>query len=201
VFDRGAMRDGEDREIDFRNCVILMTSNLGSAPIDAEVAQDPNVSQAQLLDAIHSELVDHFQPALLARFQTLAYRPLDVAALAAIVRMKLAKVAERLQSRHGIALDCDEALVDTLAQVCAASESGARNVDAYLNQQILPALSRELLSRMGAADDATPMPAVIRLSQSGEGRLSIDFIDADGSGNGNGNGADAPQPQSAAVAS
>ena len=193
VFDRGTMRDGEGREIDFRNCVILMTSNLGSAQIDAEVAQDPNVSQTQLLDAIRSELVDHFQPALLARFQTLAYRPLDVAALAAIVRMKLAKVADRLQSRHGIALDCDGALVDTLAQVCAASESGARNVDAYLNQQILPALSRELLSRLGATADVTAMPAVIRLSRSGDGRLSIDFIDADGN--------DEPQPQPAAAAS
>jgi type VI secretion system protein VasG len=182
VFDRGTMRDGEGREIDFRNCVILMTSNLGSAQIDAEVAQDPTLSQTQLRVVIHPQLVDHFQPALLARFQTLVYRPLDVAALAAIVRMKLWQIADRLTSRYGIAFDCDEKVVDTLAQLCAASESGARNVDAYLNQRILPALSHELLSRMtgfaDAADAAEAMYVTIRLSQSEDGRLSIDFIDA-----------------------
>ncbi|SDG40537.1 type VI secretion system ATPase TssH [Paraburkholderia phenazinium] len=77
VFDRGMMRDGEGREIDFRNCVILMTSNLGSAQIDEATTENPSISQSALLEAIHPQLVAHFQPALLARFQTLLYRPLD----------------------------------------------------------------------------------------------------------------------------
>ncbi len=88
VFDRGAMRDGEGREIDFRNCVILMTSNLGSAQIDEATTDSPDITQAALLEAIHPQLVAHFQPALLARFQTLVYRPLDAAALASILRLK-----------------------------------------------------------------------------------------------------------------
>ncbi|WP_028210795.1 type VI secretion system ATPase TssH [Paraburkholderia mimosarum] len=175
VFDRGTMRDGEGREINFRNCVILMTSNLGSARIDEVTTDSPDIAQAALLEAIHPQLVAHFQPALLARFQTLVYRPLDVAALAAIVRMKLAKVAERLHRQHDIELVCDDSLIGALAELCLARESGARNVDAFLNQRILPTVSRELLARM--AGGATPGKIV--LSSSAEGNLSIDFVDHD----------------------
>ncbi|WP_114810378.1 type VI secretion system ATPase TssH [Paraburkholderia kururiensis] len=173
VFDRGTMRDGEGREIDFRNCVILMTSNLGSAQIDGATADNPEIAHAALLDAIHPELVAHFQPALLARFQTLVYRPLDVAALASIVRLKLAKVADRLHRQHGVELTCDESLVGAMAELCLARESGARNVDAFLNQRILPTVSRELLARMAGGT----APAKIALSSSAEGNLTIDFVD------------------------
>ena len=173
VFDRGAMRDGEGREIDFSNCVILMTSNLGSTQIDEATIDTPDIAQAALLEVIHPQLVAHFQPALLARFQTLVYRPLDVAAIAAIVRLKLAKVAERLRRHHEVELTCDESLIDAMAELCLARESGARNVDAFLNQRMLPTVSRELLTRMasGAA------PARIALSSSPEGNLTIDFVD------------------------
>ncbi|CAD6556616.1 Protein ClpV1 [Paraburkholderia hiiakae] len=173
VFDRGTMRDGEGREIDFRNCVILMTSNLGSAQIDEATTDSPDIAQAALLEAVHPQLVAHFQPALLARFQTLVYRPLDVAALAAIVRLKLAKVAERLRRQHEVELICNETLIGSMAELCVARESGARNVDAFLNKRILPAVSRELLTRMASGT----APAKILLSSSGEGNLTIDFLD------------------------
>jgi type VI secretion system protein VasG len=181
VFDRGMMRDGEGREIDFRNCVILMTSNLGSAQIDEVTADSTEIAQAALLEAIHPQLVAHFQPALLARFQTLVYRPLDVAALATIVRLKLEKVAARLRRQHDVELVCDDSLIGAMAELCLARESGARNVDAFLNQRILPTVARELLTRMasGAA------PARIALSSSPDGNLTIDF-DA---------GAQAPVPE------
>lgn len=174
VFDRGTMRDGEGREIDFRNCVILMTSNLGSAQIDKATTDNPEIAQAALLEAIHPQLVAHFQPALLARFQTLVYLPLDASALAAIVRLKLAKVAQRLKRHHDVELTCDETLIGALAELCLARESGARNVDAFLNQRVLPAVSRELLARManGAA------PATIALSSSAEGNPMIEFVDS-----------------------
>ncbi|WP_321576773.1 type VI secretion system ATPase TssH [Paraburkholderia atlantica] len=173
VFDRGMMRDGEGREIDFRNCVVLMTSNLGSAQIDETTAENPDVSHNELLDAIHPQLVRHFQPALLARFQTLVYRPLDASALASIVRLKLAKVAQRLHRQHGVELNCDEVLIDAMAELCLARETGARNVDAFLNQRILPSVSRELLARM-ACETA---PAKILLTGSPAGKLTIDFVD------------------------
>ncbi len=172
VFDRGVMRDGEGREIDFRNCVIVMTSNLGSAQIDESTAERPTITQAELVDAIRPQLVAHFQPALLARFQTLVYRPLDAIALASIVRLKLGKVAERLRRQHDVELTCDEPLIDAMAELCLARESGARNVDAFLNQRILPTVSRQLLARM--AGGATP--ATIALSSSADGNLTIDFI-------------------------
>ncbi|MEX3817125.1 type VI secretion system ATPase TssH [Paraburkholderia sp. BR14262] len=173
VFDRGMMRDGEGREIDFRNCVILMTSNLGSAQIDEATADNPAIAQTDLLEAIHPQLVGHFQPALLARFQTLVYRPLDATALASIVRLKLAKVADRLRRQHDVQLSCDESLIGAMAELCLARESGARNVDAFLNQRILPTVARELLARM--ATGATP--AKIVLSSSAQGNLTIDFVD------------------------
>ncbi|HEX7932640.1 MAG TPA: type VI secretion system ATPase TssH [Paraburkholderia sp.] len=175
VFDRGTMRDGEGREIDFRNCVILMTSNLGSAQIDEVTTDSPDIAQAALLEAIHPQLVAHFQPALLARFQTLVYRPLDVTALGAIVRLKLGKVAERLRRQHDVELVCDDSLIGAMAELCLARESGARNVDAFLNQRILPSVSRELLTRMAAGS----APAKILLSSSAEGNLTIDFVDRD----------------------
>jgi type VI secretion system protein VasG len=175
VFDRGAMRDGEGREIDFRHCVILMTSNLGSAEIDEATAENPAIAQRELLEAIHPQLVAHFQPALLARFQTLVYRPLEAAALERIAKLKIGKVVERLRRQHNVMLTSDEALTASLAQLCLARESGARNVDAFLNQQILPAVSRELLARI--ADGLAPTE--IRLSMSADGNLTIDFVDQD----------------------
>ncbi|MBG0881275.1 type VI secretion system ATPase TssH [Burkholderia sp. 9775_39] len=175
VFDRGMMRDGEGREIDFRNCVILMTSNLGSSQIDEATAVNPDVPQTTLLDAICPQLVAHFQPALLARFQPLVYRPLDATALESIVRLKLAKVADRLRRRHDVELACDDSLIGTIAELCLARESGARNVDAFLNQRILPTVSRELLVRMAAS----AAPTKIVLSSSTEGDITIDFVDRD----------------------
>ncbi|SAK58724.1 protease associated ATPase ClpB [Caballeronia fortuita] len=178
VFDRGSMRDGEGREIDFRNCVILMTSNLGSEEIHTATTDTPDIAHAALLDAIHDPLVKHFQPALLARFQTLVYRPLDVNALGNIVRLKIAKIADRLKRQHDVKLVCDESLIASLAEVCLSRESGARNIDAFLDQHILPTVSRELLTRManGAA------PAGIRLANSEDGNLTIEFIDRDEAG-------------------
>ncbi|KWZ31227.1 type VI secretion system ATPase TssH [Burkholderia anthina] len=174
VFDRGTMRDGEGREIDFRHCVIVMTSNLGSAQIDDATAEDASITQAALREVIHAQLVAHFQPALLARFQTLVYRPLDAAALASIVRIKLNMIAARLHRQHGVTLTCADDLIDSIARHCVSRESGARSVDAFLNQRVLPVVSRELLARMASGI----APRQISLSATAEGTLTIDFVDA-----------------------
>lgn len=178
VFDRGTMRDGEGREIDFRNCVIVMTSNLGSAQIDDATAEDPAITREALREAVHPQLVAHFQPALLARFQTLVYRPLGAAALAPIVRIKLDRVAERLHRHHAVTLTCADDLIESIAQHCVSRESGARSVDAFLNQRVLPVVSRELLGRM----ESGTAPRQILLSATAEGSLTIDFIDAPAAG-------------------
>ncbi|MBD9677943.1 type VI secretion system ATPase TssH [Pseudomonas sp. PDM18] len=150
VFDRGFMRDGEGREIDFRNTVILMTSNLGSDCLQTLVDEQPDAPDSVLQELLRPALRDHFQPALLARFQTLIYRPLDASALKRIVAIKLAQVARRLQRHYGLKCRAEAELEDALVAACLLPDSGARNIDSLLNQQILPVLSQQLLQRQAA---------------------------------------------------
>ncbi|SDW75931.1 type VI secretion system protein VasG, partial [Pseudomonas syringae] len=150
VFDRGCMRDGEGREIDFRNTVILMTSNLGSDELQACLQQFPGAPDSTLQELLRPILREHFQPALLARFQTLIYRPLQADALKRIVAIKLAKVARRLHRHYGLECQIDAALNAALVVACLLTDTGARNIDSLLNQQILPVLSQQLLQRQAA---------------------------------------------------
>ncbi|HCB2271071.1 TPA: type VI secretion system ATPase TssH [Citrobacter koseri] len=150
VFDRGFMRDGEGREIDFRNTVILMTSNLGSDHLMQLLDESPEATEADLHELLRPILRDHFQPALLARFQTVIYRPLAEAAMRTIVEMKLAQVSKRLHRHYGLTTHIDESLYDALTSACLLPDTGARNVDSLLNQQILPVLSQQLLMHMAA---------------------------------------------------
>uniref|UniRef100_UPI0011A16D0D type VI secretion system ATPase TssH n=1 Tax=Yersinia aleksiciae TaxID=263819 RepID=UPI0011A16D0D len=157
VFDRGFMRDGEGREIDFRNSVILMTANLGSDPLMQLLDEQPEATYSDLHELLRPILREHFQPALLARFQTLIYRPLDATALRTIVEMKLAQVAKRLNKHYGLHCTLDESLYDTLVAACLLPDTGARNIDSLLNQQILPVLSQQLLSRMSEQQRTTSL--------------------------------------------
>ncbi|HAS1177176.1 TPA: type VI secretion system ATPase TssH [Enterobacter cloacae] len=150
VFDRGFMRDGEGREIDFRNTVILMTSNLGSDHIMQMLDEQPEATEADLHELVRPLLRDHFQPALLARFQTVIYRPLSQPAMRTIVEMKLAQVSTRLHRHYGLTTYIDESLYDALTAACLLPDTGARNIDSLLNQQILPVLSQQLLTHMAA---------------------------------------------------
>lgn len=157
VFDRGFMRDGEGREIDFRNTVILMTANIGSDHIMQLLEEQPESTDSDLQEMLRPILRDHFQPALLARFQTLIYRPLAATALRTIVEMKLAQVAKRLNKHYGLQTTIEESLYDTLVAACLLPDTGARNIDSLLNQQILPVLSQQLLSRMSEQQRTTSL--------------------------------------------
>ncbi|WP_354685098.1 type VI secretion system ATPase TssH [Cupriavidus necator] len=175
VFDRGFMRDGEGRVVDFRNTVILMTSNLGSEPLlaatDATAQAGTELPASALMEAIRPVLVDRFQPALLARFQTIVYRPLSAEAMATIVRMKLDQVATRVARRFSVPLQYDDALVAKLVRACLLPDAGARNIDSLLDQQILPVLSRELLVRMAGKK----VPTSIHLTYSETDGIRLDF--------------------------
>jgi type VI secretion system protein VasG len=157
VFDRGFMRDGEGREIDFRNTVILMTANLGSDHIMQLLDEQPEASEGDLQELLRPILRDHFQPALLARFQTVIYRPLAESAMRTIVQMKLAQVSKRLHRHYGLTTHIDESLFDALTAACLLPDTGARNVDSLLNQQILPVLSQQLLMHMAAKQKPTSL--------------------------------------------
>jgi len=150
VFDRGFMRDGEGREIDFRNTVILMTSNLGSDHLMQLLNESPDATEADLHELLRPILRDHFQPALLARFQTVIYRPLGQAAMRTIVGMKLNQVSKRLARHYGMKTAIADGLMDALTGACLLPDTGARNIDSLLNQQILPVLSQQLLTHMAA---------------------------------------------------
>ncbi|AVD96187.1 type VI secretion system ATPase TssH [Pseudomonas sp. SWI36] len=154
VFDRGFMRDGEGREIDFRNTVILMTSNLGSDLLQGCVERQPDIEDAALHELLRPVLRAHFQPALLARFQTLIFRPLDSGALRRIVAIKLDQVARRLQRHYGLQCEVDDSLYEALVVACLLPDTGARNIDSLLNQQILPVLSQQLLQRQAHGQPA-----------------------------------------------
>ncbi|QCK76643.1 type VI secretion system ATPase TssH [Raoultella ornithinolytica] len=171
VFDRGFMRDGEGREIDFRNTVILMTSNLGSDHLMQLLDEHPEATEADLHELLRPILRDHFQPALLARFQTVIYRPLNEPAMRTIVEMKLSQVSKRLHRHYGLTTHIEESLYDALTAVCLLPDTGARNVDRLLNQQILPVLSQQLLTHMAARQK----PQSLCLSWSEEEGIGLEF--------------------------
>ncbi|EIW2916521.1 type VI secretion system ATPase TssH [Salmonella enterica] len=171
VFDRGFMRDGEGREIDFRNTVILMTSNLGSDHLMQLLAEQPEATEADLHELLRPILRDHFQPALLARFQTVIYRPLAETAMRTIVEMKLAQVSKRLHRHYGLTTKIDESLYDALTAACLLPDTGARNVDSLLNQQILSVLSQQLLCHMAAKQK----PHLLTLGWNDEEGIGVEF--------------------------
>ncbi|EPO1784717.1 type VI secretion system ATPase TssH [Cronobacter turicensis] len=171
VFDRGFMRDGEGREIDFRNTVILMTSNLGSDHIMQLLEEKPDATDTDLHELLRPILRDHFQPALLARFQTVIYRPLHPQAMRAIVEMKLSQVSQRLHRHYGLTTEIRESLYDALTAACLLPDTGARNIDSLLAQQILPVLSQQLLSHMAAKQK----PLSLTLGWSEEEGVMMEF--------------------------
>ncbi|MCU1237347.1 MAG: type secretion ATPase, ClpV1 family [Candidatus Solibacter sp.] len=153
VFDKGVMEDGEGREIYFRNCIILLTSNAGSDTM-MKLCADPETmpSAAALATAVRPELIKIFKPAFLGRMVVIPYYPVRDEALKTIVRLKLNKIVRRMQENNRIALSYAEEVVDTIASRCTEVESGARNVDNILTNTVLPELSKMLLGRMASGE-------------------------------------------------
>jgi type VI secretion system protein VasG len=149
VFDKGMMEDGEGREIDFKNTIIILTSNAGTDTL-MKLTADPDTmpSSAGLTKALKPELNKIFKPAFLGRMVIIPYFPVRDEALKQIVRLKLAKIQRRLQETHKISLTHDETLVEEIAKRCTEVESGARNVDNILTNTLLPEISRQILGRM-----------------------------------------------------
>ena len=152
VFDKGILTDGEGEEINFSNTVIFLTSNLGS-DIVAELSKDGAQPDGGLiLEAIRPILSQHFKPALLARMTILPYSILAPDALSGIVRLKLSKVARRLEHNNRIAMKYSDAVVDLIVARCTEVETGARNIDHILTATLLPKMSQELLTKMAGGD-------------------------------------------------
>jgi type VI secretion system protein VasG len=153
VFDKGVMEDGEGREIVFRNCLIILTSNAASEQM-AKLCADPDTmpSPAGLIRAVRPELLKIFKPAFLGRLIPIPYYPIGDESLRAIVRLNLEKLAKRVSGNSGLALTYDPGVIDALASRCTEVESGARNVDSILTNTVVPEISRMILGRMAAGE-------------------------------------------------
>jgi type VI secretion system protein VasG len=155
VFDKGVMEDGQGRRIDFRNTLILLTSNVGTEMI-MDAAKRPNPPDAATLAvALKPALLEVFPPALLGRVVTIPYYPLSPAMLSGIVRLQLKRVGARIAEHHKATFEAEDSAVDLIVSMCNDPDSGGRVIDNIVTNTILPALSREILKRQLAREPIT----------------------------------------------
>jgi len=153
VFDKGRMEDGEGRQIDFKNTIILLTSNVGSELImnmcrDPELLPEPEA----LATALQEPLMKVFPPALLGRLVTIPYYPLSDDMLARIVRLQLGRIKKRVETNHRIPFGYSDDAVALIVKRCNNAEAGGRIIDSILTNTVLPKISVEYLSRMSRGD-------------------------------------------------
>ncbi len=163
VFDKGNMKDGEGRDIDFKNTVIIMTSNAGTDLIsklfaDAETAPDA----AGLAEALRPELAKFFKPAFLGRVTLVPYFPLSDAIIRQIVVTQLERIRARVLERYRATFEWTAGLVEMIAARCTESSSGARNVENILTRTLLPELSGEVLARLADGETIRSVHAGIK---------------------------------------
>ncbi|MES2080347.1 MAG: AAA family ATPase, partial [Pseudomonadota bacterium] len=175
VFDKGVMEDGEGRVIDFKNTLILLTTNAGTELI-SQVCKDPaNIPEPEeIAKALRQPLLEIFPPALLGRLVTIPYYPLSDEMLKAITRLQLNRIKKRVENTHKVAFEYDDAVVDLIVSRCTETESGGRMIDTILTNSLLPDMSREFLTRMLEGKAL----AGVRIS-SRDNELHYDFSDTE----------------------
>ena len=156
VFDKGVMEDGEGRQIDFRNTLIILTSNVGTDLVMGMCA-DPDLipETSEIAKALREPLQKVFPPALLGRLIVIPYLPLSDSVLRGIIRLQLGRIAARTTATRGIPFTYDDAVVDLIAGRCTEPESGGRMIDSILTNTMLPDISAAFLNRMIAGTPAT----------------------------------------------
>lgn len=171
VFDKGVLSDGEGREINFRNTVVFLTSNLGLDVITELCHGETMPSVETITAAIRPILSNHFKPALLARMTIIPFLTLPRPVLRQIVDLKLKKVAQRMLRNNKIAFEVTPAAADAITARCTEVETGARNIDFILKGTILPLLSNSLLASMSG----TETPEHAKLDVSDDGQFQVQF--------------------------
>jgi type VI secretion system protein VasG len=153
VFDKGMMEDGEGRAIDFKNTIIILTTNACTDQM-VKLCADPETlpSPEGIVKAMKPELNKLFKPAFLGRLVVIPFYPIREDSLKRIIELKLSRIQRRIEENHKIKLTYDPALVNTVATRCTEVESGARNVDNILTNTLLPDISRQLLGRMAVGE-------------------------------------------------
>jgi type VI secretion system protein VasG len=173
VFDKGAMKDGEGRDIDFRNTVIIMTSNAGTDTID-KLCADPEMAPEPeaLRDALMPDLLKSFKPAFLGRTNVVIYYPLPPEILKKIAGLKLRSISRRLKEAYNVPLQVDDAVIDAIVERCKEVSSGARNIDNILSRTVLPELSARILARL--ADGHEILQVKVGMNDDGSFRYDVD---------------------------
>jgi type VI secretion system protein VasG len=156
VFDKGMLEDGEGREIDFKNTVILLTSNVATDTM-MKLSADPDTRPEPegMVEAIRPELIKVFKPALLGRMVVVPYYPISDDVMREIVKLQLSRIGRRLEENHGADFSYDDAVVAEIANRCKEVESGARNADQIITRTLLPEMSGEFLSRMASGQNVS----------------------------------------------
>ena len=172
VFDKGVLEDGEGREIDFKNTIILLTSNVAT-DTTMKLCADPDTrpEPEALTEAIRPELLKVFKPALLGRMVVVPYYPIADDVMREIIRLQLDRIRKRLAQNHGAEFSYDQAVIAEVANRCREVESGARNVDHILTRTLLPEMSGEFLSRMGAGQSIVSVN--VRVSEAGQFEYAV----------------------------
>ena len=173
VFDKGTLEDGEGVPVDFKNTIILLTSNVAAETIHQRCSGEEGPRADELAQDIRPELLEVFRPALLGRLAVVPYYPLVPTELHAIVRLKLARIEQRIRRNHGALLVYDDAVVEEIAERCTIEASGARDIDFVLTQTLLPELSAKLLERMAEGKSCSR----VVLSRLAEGGFAFEIED------------------------
>jgi type VI secretion system protein VasG len=171
VFDKGVMEDGEGRSIDFKNTLILLTTNAGTEMI-AGLCKDPELmpDHEGMAKALREPLLKIFPPALLGRLVTIPYYPLSPEMLGKIVKLQINRIKKRVEARYKIPFEYDEDVVKLVVERCTETESGGRMIDAILTNSMLPDISRAFLSKMIAGEEIAKVQVGVE-----EGEFSYGF--------------------------
>ncbi len=149
VFDKGTLEDGEGRRIDFKNTLIILTSNTGTDTIMKVCRDEETMPDWQgLTEMLRPDLLKRFKPAFLGRLKVVPYYPITDKNMRLIVKLKLDRIAKRMLENRNVAFVYDQKLIEAIGSRCKEVESGARNIDHILTNTLLPEMSRELLSKM-----------------------------------------------------
>ncbi len=174
IFDKGIANDGEGKEINFQNTIIILTSNLASDIIQemtANLEEARGLSTSNIFAAINPILSQHFKPALLARMTVVPFYSLQAKAMAKIVEHKMAKIQQRLLENNKMVLSYTPEVLDTIIERCIEVESGARNIDFLLNSNILPKLSRNILAQTSTCG----LPSTVHIKVAEDGNFNFEF--------------------------
>ncbi|MFO7563834.1 MAG: type VI secretion system ATPase TssH [Enhygromyxa sp.] len=171
VFDKGVLNDGEGRTVDFKNTIIILTSNLASDTIMRLYERDEPPSKEEVVEAIRPTVSAHFKPALLARMTMVPFRPIGPEIMREIAILKLKKLEKRLLETHEVEATFSDELLDELVRRCTDADTGARNVDHTLRSSLMPALAKTLLEYMADGE----IPPKLEIGLSPEGGWRFDF--------------------------